>query len=813
MSSPSPSPAPSAAPALPDFAGVYVAKPQQLLIGPLTHLEHFFTALAGVPFGSGNVGNSKADTSILPPLTLRYVVDCAPHVSDLPPLPSYATVPSSPAPGDATPITTATTPPPTSAVKETSPADAVCPATMSLHTGADENAKSNDVAATSAFLSPPPAAMTTSDVVQRMNKNAEACLERLRQRCVQNGMSTAVFSSAAARRASSTAAAPAELSSQNSLGSAAALLSAAPSQQTPEPLPLSTPAAAPTTAVQPPPSAAAPADSNAKAHALTAAKTELAAQAAQNDALSAAAVAALGADHVLRCLIPHTDNSLASAAVQDTVARVQTILQSNPDAQVYFYSLDGKGTASALAALYLLQVDHVPLSEVLLRRLPACTPRMSCLVQLVARDPSPQTFDKSAYLRLYLARRYPSASAPSIEAAVSTCKGNFVKAERLVRQELSFQRADDGFRPRRELRGSSSARASCAPSLSNISSAQVQSSGYVDASLSDFSLCSSFIKEPVKLTEGDETVVDSLYKALADGRVGVSRDDVRESYIVHRRSQDMVLRQFLLRFRAAEQPSSAASGANFGTSPSSVTTPTRLRPLMSYGSHATYSGNGTPRAGQVEEIALPLFTAQPASRRGSAACVGVGGGGGSTTPTVVTPLTATAGTPEPIQPQQKQQDSSELLSSPAPTKPSGTAKRAAARQASARTPASLPQQAAAAAASTTTPRAKASKRDGAATPTRAATTATSAAAADTPSPTAPATGKKKKVGKSATTAAAAETPSGPARPSLSPNKTGTSTTPKKAAASATTATVKTPKAKAKTATKAAHKSAKAALVA
>lgn len=607
----------TSADALPVHAGVYVAKPQQLLIGPLAHLEHFVSAAAGTVFAGSTY------QAVLPPSEYRYVVDCGPHLSDLPTMPPYATVPSpiiaeaaTPAPQLETPISTRPSPP-TDAVAATaasSTADALCPATMTLHATPDAKASSilSSDGISSAAPSPLPSSMSTSEAVTRMNRNAAECLERLRQRCVQNGMSTAAF--APARQVASASFAP--LSQTSSASSPPCVVA-------PNSLPTSAANMAHTGPPTPTAVARAPVAVNGIA-VLPSAKVELVQQAKHNDVLSAMAKEKLGADHVLRCLIPNTDNSLSSAAVQETIQQIFDILQANPEAQVYIYSLDGKGTASALAALYLLEKDRVALSEVLLQRLPACTPRMSCLVQLLTRDPHPDTFDKSSYLRLYLARRYPAASASSIEAAVSTCKGSYTKAEHLVRQELSFQRVDDAYLPSRETRRSSSTRASSMPSLTGMSSAQLHNNtninhgshcfsshtdGQGDASFSDFSLCSSFVKDPVRLTEGDEKTVDSLYRALADGRVGVSREEVRESYIAHRRSQDLVLRQFLLRFRASEAESAPAAAATLTT----------VRPSQSYGSANTYSGCVTPTMELAEEISLPHFAAQSASRRGSVA--------------------------------------------------------------------------------------------------------------------------------------------------------------------------------------------------
>jgi hypothetical protein len=695
----------SSAGPLPDCAGVYVAKPRQLLIGPLVHLERFLAAPTGAAF--------PCNSTTLPPASLRYVVDCAPHLSDLPPMPDYAMVPSSmmESASSAHEASEAATQqqqqqqaaPPLGPV---SPASSVCPASTSLlvapGSGSDnaEFSPTPSSATTTPASAAPPvatgAAMSTSEVVRRMHKNAEECLERLLQRCVQNGMSTTAFSSV--RQA-------------NSSFTTSSLASAASSSPSPLRPPLTSKTPQPTSAAEA--GFAAPAahhgdnaSSTSRVSALPKGQLELFAQARRNDEMRAAAEATLGADHVLRCLIPDTDDSLVSVPVQDTLKQIQLILQSNPEATVYVYSLDGKGTASALAALYLLEVDRVALSEVLLQRLPACTPRMSCLVQLVERDPHPNSFDKLAYLRLYLARRYPAASAPSIEAAVSTCKGNYAKAEHLVRLDMSFQRVDNAFLPSCESRRSGSAgRASSyynTESLSDISSTQhtvsngiTSSSGnhnsnnrvaneraaLCDGSISKLSLCSSFAKEPLRLTEGDEKIIDSLYRALADSRVGVSWDEVRESYIQHRRAQDAVLRQFLLRFRVADE----------------LTTPSRIQPYQAYG--YTNSGCATPSMTELNsEIALPSFAPQSTPRRGSLQPASTAAKKASTescpspepkVPSVNATLTPNKTTPKTaiITPQSERQTST-LLATPT-VKRADAAGAAPAAKSSASTPASV----------------------------------------------------------------------------------------------------------------------------
>ncbi|KPA78345.1 hypothetical protein ABB37_06474 [Leptomonas pyrrhocoris] len=625
---------------LQDFAGVYVAKPQHLLIGPLIHLEHFLTAPTGAAFPSRTV--------VLPPPSLRYVVDCAPHPSDLPLMPEYATAPPLMSNEDrvsAVPTTTATGAPTESAeamLPSASPAtvtpvpaaspqahdSALNPATTSLFSPPDTkmpvtvlassvttSATTTTTTAASATPAAAPASLlSTREVVERMHKNAEECLARLRLRCVHNGMSTAAFIPVPPADPSGEKSAPAPATSSSSFST--------------PPLPTASPQLAGATSNTPGPVTANAATtttttantSSSHHNAVTASpkdKTELFESAKLNADLHSVAEKTLGADHVLRCLIPNTADSLASAPVQDTVRRLRHTLRSNPEALVYVYSLDGKGTASALAALYLLEVDRVALAEVLLQRLPMCTPRMPCLVQLVARDPQPQSFDKLAYLRLYLARRYPAAAASSIEAAVSTCKGDYVKAERLVRLEMTFQRVD-GFLPSRSSWRSGGAAGSCytqsassTPSAANLNKHNRSSSGFAhrgggggggahgDTSLSEFFLCSSFVRDPVRLTERDEATIDSLYRALADGRVGVSRDDVRESYTQHHRSQDLVLREFLLRFRAADV----------------TETPPRTTQPTSYGSD---NGSATPATTGVEGgFALPRFGSPSTSRRGS----------------------------------------------------------------------------------------------------------------------------------------------------------------------------------------------------
>lgn len=627
----------SSADPMPSFAGVYVAKSPQLLIGPLAHLRQFLTASTGSAFASGNAP--------LPPPSLRYIVDCAPHLSDLPPLPDYAMVPPSSPSVESRDEHTGVS---REAAADPSPAG-VCPATMSpfSSTAADEErhtegvggvvatptptftppasplSRSSTAAATAAAAAP----TSTSEVVRRMNRSAEECLARLRQRCVQNGMSTAVFASVRLTSASPlaqsssspplpTTEAPA---APHSLQSFAATTGAATATRT------ITTHADPTKK----------AENRTNISALPRANTELFQHAKLNDELCVMAGEKLGAGHVLHCPIPNTDDSLGSAVVQETVQRIHHILESNAEAQVYVYSLDGKGTASSLAVLYLLQVDHIALQEALLQRLPVCTPRMSCLAQLIERDPHPDKFDRLAYLRLYLARRYPSASASSIEAALSTCNGNYAKAERLVRLELSFKRVDDPFLPSRESRRSGSVAASnCNNSnngfqlLSNMSSfhynnntstttqtnspvagaaSSVNGGGVKrgDVSLSDFSLCSSFVKDPMVMTEGDEKIIDSLYHALANSHLGVSRDEVRESYVQHHRAQDLVLRHFLLRFRLNDHHA----------------TPPRIHPFRSTSGH--YNGGSsrcaTPTTEPMDQIALPRFVGQSASRRGSMA--------------------------------------------------------------------------------------------------------------------------------------------------------------------------------------------------
>ncbi|KPI84610.1 hypothetical protein ABL78_6342 [Leptomonas seymouri] len=562
---------------LPDFAGVYVAKPRQILIGPLVHLKHFLTAPTGSCFPN--------DAVVMPPPSLRYVVDCTSHPSDTPFMPGSATAASS-----------------TDSENRSSTVEALAePTGLTLQ---PPSPQSETPATTTNTTAGTASSIPIEEVVERMHETAAAYIVQLRQRCVLSGMSTAGFATLKSSSPPQTASPLA--SSPSPPPKFVAVTSSAPSPMAEGTAQAPTAAATATTAT----AGGATAAGN-RVHAVVASSKKR----AMSD-LHALAETTLGASHVLRCLISDAEDSLASTSVRETIQLIHSILQSTPDALIYIYSLNGKGTASALAALYLLEMDRVALSEVLLQRLPMCTPRMSCLLQLLERDSHPEAFDKLAYLRLYLAWRYP-LSASILEAAVSTSMGNYATADRLVRLEWSLRRSRSDNLRSRESRYSSGALASDgAQPLSCMSSAKCNKDSDDDAygsgcrgagaggaigdiSTSELSLCSSFVKDPGWLTERDESTIDSLYRALADSRVEASRDDVKRSYIEHRRSQELVLRQFLFHFRPSDF----------------TTTPLRVAP---YNCHSSSdSGCVTPTREIVKNLALPQFASPWASQRAS----------------------------------------------------------------------------------------------------------------------------------------------------------------------------------------------------
>ncbi|KAK7194940.1 hypothetical protein NESM_000416500 [Novymonas esmeraldas] len=601
-----------------EFSGVYVAKPQRMLVGPLLHLRSFLHLPRGASFG----------TAVLPAVTSRYVVDCSRHTADVPPLPGYAVTAASGRRGSAATSSSPTTPtarrPPASADTDPlrsppSPA-AIRPTPVTPARHADPLLLP---AAAPLSLTAPSSRevgqLSTEEAVARMNSNAAEFIEKLRVRCEVNGMSmrglslSRHVSMVSVPRAlmvigsSSPSPTTEEMcaadrrhhrsSSSSSSSSAGSPLPVAPERQKARSLTRSSR-----------PAAVAP---------LPGSDAQLTARAQLSDELTRLAEEALGANHVVPCPLPDVAHPLDTPAVQAAVQRMSGIFAGDADALVYVYSHDGKGSASAVAALYLLQVDRVPLSEALTVRLPMCTPRMTCLAQLLRHDPSPSTFDVPAYLHAYLARRYPTASAASIEAAVATCDNESVKAERLLRNDISFQ-ASEGLTSRATVR-TGSVMISDALSVSNVSNGGGGGGGAVSGSgtragraasrlslnsTSDFSLASGgggAAREWLLLSDGDETIVDSLHSALVEGGVGVSREQVRSSYVHHRRAQDKVLRQFLL----------------------------RIRPVGPTTSSAMSDGVVTPPINPLEAIALPKFPAMRPSRRKSSATAASGGGSSS----------------------------------------------------------------------------------------------------------------------------------------------------------------------------------------
>lgn len=729
------------------LAGVYAAKPDRLLVGPLLHLQHFIQAPTGASFGRAR----------LPPPSSRYVVDCAPHACDIPPLPRYATA-SSPtrrsggngstgaslrmscgsAAGAMAANTPRTSPPctppasrpltgaaegPGGAFLSTSSSPAfpavTHPAQMSLATRVrspspplaspvQHTRSAAGAAAASAADSLDVVHISTEEAVARMNSNASDFLEKLRQRCEVNGMAARGVSLV---RRVNLVASPMQ-SSHSRAGSPPAGAASASSFTVTSPtrpshadpacdVPLfasgsgvpgaSSSAAAAVASSQPEFTASSPVLSQlrpqppastamATAVPLPGLNAALLRDAELNDEMTHTAEVTCGAGHVITCPVPLTDDSLDSAAVQAALQRIAEVLASDPDAVVYVYSLHGKGTASAVATLYLVQVERVSLTEALEQRLPKCTPRMSCLVQLLERDPSPGAFDRVAYLRRYLARRHPTASVTGVEVAVEACKGDYAKAERLIRSELAFQAVDGVLAGRTTGRSGSgtlsgSTSASSPPLALNGSGGAVNGGGSPAAphlrvgraasrvscnSASNFSITSAAARDLLILTDGDETIIDSLHAALVEGGVAATRAEVRESYLQHRRAQDMVLRQFLLRLKTSV----------------TLSPPRRARP------EPCGDGDATPPANALEPIVLPNFEPASGSRKVSS--------------TTTTPATFTTPRSRPPKTTQQPQQRTALRKAPVPFALDGDGGATSPeprrpRVASARTPASPPQ--------------------------------------------------------------------------------------------------------------------------